>query len=794
MRGIPPVAVLVEPGLTPYGGTPGLPSDRIAGLLTRHGLKAKALSVTDLGALGTLEPTEFPVLVLPYGNRFPLPAFPILRAYHAAGGCLITNGVPFCHPCERRQAEWLDLGHRNHFQHDATGIGTGGFAGPAEGTLAVQFHGFRPNPLGLSQDLPLARGAVRKQWLDTASLSPQDEVIPLIGLVCENSDRAHPVSAIIRHRCREFPGAIDVWIGQAVPEMAAEDAFTAGQMIVRAAIWCLQEKGQAESRAREAVFASLDRESRPAPLPANLPYRPVARPWGNTYLPKSSPPAKRLLVVKGAGLAPDQRAALACLQGLTSRQQPAIWLQFSGVYSFWLDWHVEKGHVEGYDVVADWRTLFSRFADAYRGAVIPDPNLYRGDLLAANVAACEDLIIATPELAAELGIPVKIDLRGRFGQYADGMDWVWEQYKHRFSRHLCDYLHPDRLANGAFAYDIQWRAVMIWPAGPVDAAKQGTDMHREKRIAAQVLAELAPDSAILGFPYMGAGVGLGEVSGVELASRYGKALVCNDHLANLSVMSGVDIPRLRQPRQPPPPPLIRDRIYVALAMSDGDNQNTWMHFYKQYFDHARHGSFPLAFGMGPPIIDLMPAVTQWYYEHAGPGTEFIADVSGIGYIQPENYGTAYVEQDAVLEGFLDRTAQYMERLGMGTTRIVRGDDDLLARYAARIPAAHSLFADMGRYSGREGIANLTYTLPGGMPVFRAAVSWRHGTDSFRREIDEQVGDVRPAFVNGFMHCWTYKNMDLIAKLYDERPADMVFVTPSQLATLYRQARGRGWIK
>ena len=63
---------------------------------------------------------------------------------------------------------------------------------------------------------------------------------------------------------------------------------------------------------------------------------------------------------------------------------------------------------------------------------------------------------------------------------------------------------------------------------------------------------------------------------------------------------------------------------------------------------------------------------------------------------------------------------------------------------------------MGRDSGREGIDHLTYSLPGGMPVFRAVTSWRYGKDGFLREIREQVGSHRPAFVNGFVHCWTYR--------------------------------------
>ncbi len=463
------------------------------------------------------------------------------------------------------------------------------------------------------------------------------------------------------------------------------------------------------------------------------------------------------------------RIALACLQGLTSRRQPVIWLNHSAQDKFWLDWHVEKKYIDGYDEVADWKTLFKQYADVVHGAVVPDANLYRGDLLAANVAACEDLIVATPELAAELGLAVKVDLRGRFKTYADGLDWMWKTYKDRFNHHLCDYVYPPWLATGAFAYSVQWRVPMLWTAGPVDAAYPGADLFREKHIVVAIFAEQSPNSPVIGFPCGGEGVGAGEVNGVALASRYAHPLACTNFLANACVTSGVMIDRLEQPRQLPAPPLDRAKIYIALNVSDGDNQNCWLGFYKDcYFNRKRFGEFPVAFGMGPPILDLQPARAQWYFKHANANIEFLADVSGIGYMHPDSYGAAFGDSNAVLDGFLDWTGRYMDRLGMRTLRPVNGEDRVLARYAARLPQLQSIFADMGRYSGREGIANLTYSLPGGMPVFRSVTSWRYGKEGMLREIREQVGQVRPAFVNAFVHCWTFNNLDLLAKVYDDR--------------------------
>lgn len=539
------------------------------------------------------------------------------------------------------------------------------------------------------------------------------------------------------------------------------------------------------------VHASNSKISELEPWPTGVEANSIPRPWGDTFLPKSQPPARRLLLVDARGLPPQVRTALSCLQGLTSRKKPQIWLHMSNRDPQWLDWHQEKGYIDGYDAVGDWRMLFHEYGDFYRGAVIPDPDLYRSGLLAANVAACEDLIITTPELAQELDMQVVMDLRKKFHTYADGMEWVWDNYRDQLNHHLCDFIHPDRLSNGAFAYDLQWKAIMFWIVGTVDSAEAGSDMTRETNLVAQIMSEMAPNVAVLGFPYAGEGVGPGEVNGVTLASKYAKPLVCTDSLANACVMSGVQIDKLQQ-KSIVPPPLEKDKIYIALAMSDGDNQNTWMAFYKPFFESENYGRFPLAFGMGPPIMDLMPGVAQWYYEHAAHDTEFLADVSGIGYIQPENYALSYAKPDEVFDGFLQWTDTYLRKMGMSTMRTVGGEDDILSRYAEKLPHLHSIFADMGRYSGREGIDNLTYKL-GDMPIFRSITSWRYGKEGFIREVREQVGHKRPAFVNGFVHCWTFSSMESIAsEIYNKRDPDMVFVTPSQLAELYRQAGELGW--
>jgi hypothetical protein len=779
----PRVAIFAEKGFPQGTGRLPVAAQKLARTLRSLGFESQILNAEELADSTRLSPSLFPALVLPSGNAFPKNALPNLHAYHRAGGCLVLSGVPFSHPCELQEKKWKDLGHANFYEHRGEGMGTGGFHSSRtdeKSTIRIPVSPLQIPP----QWFPPADG--RTQWLDPKSLDPADDVVPIVDTVLPDQT-ARPAAALIRHRCQSFLGACDVWLGHCGNGNSEADAFRATQLLVRGVLWALREKEQIAQEKFDAGIARLNQEAPPAPLPAGLEWNESPMPWGPRFIPKSATPARQMRVVSLAKLSADERVAITCLQGLTCRTLPEIWLVRNAADRFWLEQHQQQGHIDSVHEVADWTRLVAEFRPIIRGVVVPDLALYRGDLIAANVAACEDLLVASPELAERLGLEVRIDLRGRFETYVEGLRWMWETYRDRFNRHVCDYMQPARLRAGNFAFAYQWRAPMVWICGDEDEAHPGADRFQEKRAVAEIFAQMHGNIPVFGFPAADPGIGIGEPPGVELASRYGKALVCTDHTVNAGVMSGFSVEALRTPEQPPAPPLQRDKVYVALVVSDGDNQNAWHQFFRSYFEHPSHGKFPLAFGIGPAIRELQPAVAQWYYDRATPTTEFIADVSGAAYMQPDHWGEAYREPDRLLSGFLDWTAKMLPPMGLRTLRTVHGEDKLLAQYAKALPFCHSIFADMGCYSGHKGIRNLTYALPDGMPVFRAATTWRNFGNGFLGEIREQVGSQRPAFVNGFVHCWTFRPGD-IQKIVESADPDMVFVTPSQLAQLYREAQ------
>lgn len=523
----------------------------------------------------------------------------------------------------------------------------------------------------------------------------------------------------------------------------------------------------------------------------------IAQPM-DTWLPKSDPPADTIKVVTTfQDLEPAEQLALISLQGLAAREQPSIWLLVNEHDAKWLEVHKIKGHIKDTRVINEWEDIFQEYRWAYKGAVVPDEELSHGLLHAVNVASCEDLIIASESLAEELGIPVKIDLRDRFESNAEGYEWLWNNYKDTLSKKAACILYPELASNGALAYDIQWRNFVFWISGNnhVELSRKGADHEKELNTITSIMKELPPNMPVRGFPYAPGHLGLTENTGIAWLSRLAKAHIPSDHLANISVMSGITIDNLSQPERAASPELEMDKIYIALTITDGDNLNTWIDWFYKDFEHEAHGQVPVGWGIGPAVLDLIPVVAEWYYDRAVPGKdEFLCDVSGIGYVYPEMYAEKYPgnREDIFIE-YLELTKNYMNRMDLEHIRTYfdtpdYNPDGYISKFFEAIPGLQAVWDGYCRrntkYHGPYEAQ--TYSIDGN-PVFSAVMKagWIYGNsiDDFYRDVHEVVGDTRPAFVNGALINWDFR-MDKIKELYNNKQEDMVFVTPSQLAELY----------
>ena len=768
----PRVAVFSQPGFPYYNSPSDIQPKQIAADLKAAGVAADLLDAAALADPTQLNTEHYNAVVLPYGNAYPDAAFANLKAFHQTGGCFILSGIPFTHAiAQDAQGTWKDLGNNSdRALFGPNGIGVGGFRPGPKGAVQVADNLLGLKPLKL--DWGYGEDA---QTLDPATLPAGSLVVPIL------TAGDQPTACLIIHKGDAFEGAIDVWTYTSLHDDNTLKAYAVEQLLTRGTVAAFAQKGLLPAAQALTAFARLDKMPRPF-VYTNLTLPTPARPYP-TLQPKRSTPAQHLYVADVRKLPHDEQLLLASLQGLVNRKQPRVYLIWEDNDQFWLDAMQEQGQTGKPIPVADPLSLLKTFRSAYKGAVVADPKVYLSPCVAVDLAGLNDLLIATPELAARLGLPIKQDLRGKFQDDAAALHYVRTALLPRLNPYLSLCLDPAIL--GSQVDDvIAAKGMAFWITGPKAQDRPGANETAERAEIEATFAKLPLNAVVRGFWWHGDGVGVDEGPGVSLGSRFGKITTVSDYVSNYSVLSGVQILSLKQKPQPPAPKLDPAKVYLALTMSDGDNLCTWRGYFRSYFTDPLHGTFPVAYGMAPTLLDVAPTLAKWYYDHASPNTEFLCDVSGVGYMYPPDWAKALKDRPAATSSFYDWTQKYMARMNMKTVRLMNVRTEDIAGVGQDLPGVAFLMPDYGTQGG-DSYSHFTYTLPTGQPVFRA-VSYGPGPERLAGEVRGTVGKTRPAFVNAFIWNWGSKLSDLKAML-DLLGPEYVAVTPTQLNALYRQA-------
>jgi hypothetical protein len=775
----PRVAVFEERDFPTYGVSAQLAPRNIVHDLKAAGFEAELLDSAALADPRRFHAKRFAALILPQGNTFPKMAFANLRQFHEDKGSLITSGIPFTHPVIRKDGAFVDTGHEDApARFGESGIGVGGFAGPDKTTAPATIATGDPLRLkGIVTETLLPRPA--PQWLDPQSLPQGVRLIPALG------DAARPLVALVVHESGPFAGAVDAWtyrLGQ-----RDREGYESQQLVVRATVAALAQAGKLSASEAASAFRRLDAMPRPAVYSdVVLPTVPRRYP---TFQPKMPPPARPLQVADIRKLTPDEKVLLFSLQGLVNRTQPRIYFLTDDDDTLWLDELQRQGATDQPLMVSDPFSLLETFKTEYRGAVLCDPKVYTSPCVAVTLAGQENLLVCkTPELAKKRKLKIKADLRGKFANNAAALRYIRTKLISKQDPYLTCSLDPSRFDQGGLDHLIASKASVFWITGPKAAHLPGADMAAELEELRAYLAKLPLGAVVRGFWWHGDGMGLQEDDGVALGSRFGKITLVSDLITNLSVHSGVPATTLRQKPRPAPPKFDPAKVYVCFTMSDGDNLCTWRGYFRRYFEDPVRGQIPVGWGMGPALIDLAPTWARWYYEHATPNDEFICDVSGVAYIYPPSWGTALKDREAAFRYFYGRTQEYMAKMDMNTVRLMDVDAADIAKVGPLLPQTAYLMPDYG-HAGVTNYHELTYKLPTGQAIFRAATSGS-GPEHFAKQIRERAGQNRPAFINAFIWNWGSKLGDL-KKTLEILGDDFVAVTPSQLQSLYKQSREPG---
>ncbi|MBC7327733.1 hypothetical protein H5T87_06425 [bacterium] len=693
---------------------------------------------------------------------------------------------------EFMDAPWIDLGHSDEwFSHN--GIGMGSFYTPqnissdyfyisnGEGKLTYMKQ---QDPLGLEIiDWGRYENSYT-QMLAPGSLPSEDEVIPVIGYY-ENG-KLYPAIAVIKHNCHQFKGAIDIWLGQVFQfHSEGQGLIDLRQVYLHSVLYILSEKGIISQKKKLKIVNLAKGEYRKN-------FRPKLRGKLLSFpsvFPHSPPPARKLIVCDVRNLADDEKLMIVSLQGIINRRNPSIYLIFNPVDERWLWWLKERGDIEGIERLDNPFALLGRYRKNLKGMIITDPAIPASIDAGTMLAGIEDGIIVSPRLVPRLSLPILHDLRGRWKSNAEVYRWafknLWDKLNHQFIFSLPHNWSVMR------DYAIAFRAFSFWITGEVDGQAPAADPLEEQLVIEDVLSAIPPNTGVLGIPYAGPGIGIQEVGGVALWSKYGKFLAWS-HIPNLTIHSGTKRPNFSQ--KSIPPPNLGSKIYLTLLISDGDAPVNWYDFFlRRYWDDPEKGRFPLTWTVGPTVYDLIPDIMDYYYSHATEKDYFVC-AFGAGYAFMDLYGEMFENREEIWERFLQLTREYMEKMGLDSLWTHHEGERFFKIYSKKLNLK-CILADYGRALRVDSYEKSSMLLPSGVVVLRSVTTFdpAGGEKEHYKLLLEGVRNftprARPAFLNVFVQCYPM-SPTLLRELLEELGEEYVPVRPDHIWELYREYRLR----
>jgi hypothetical protein len=406
-------------------------------------------------------------------------------------------------------------------------------------------------------------------------------------------------------------------------------------------------------------MASVTDNNRVA-LPAAEGVGAVGLSWPADQSFPSFAPITALDVIDIDGRPSDEVTLLATLEGLVNRVQPRIYLlstQGEGK-TFWID-----RIIAAKTPVSTTLNLVAKYAAEIKGVVIVDPAQVDTVNLATTIAGIESAIVASPALGTQLqappyNLPVIADLRtNHFASNLEVYQYALDHYASLASRRLIVGITGHN-ASGPRDLAVATAAVVLWLDPTVPA---------ELSLLQKFFSRMETNSPYLGW-------WTNEGAGVTAASKAGLPTFAGDYSYNLSVLSGT--PRAIRVPAPPLPPVLANKIYVSIFMSDGDNLQINQHALPMKWQDPNRGKVPIAWTVDAALVDVAPVILDYLWSTASPNDVLVSGPSGLGYTYPADWLAGSFEQ------YARRTGNYLSAAGLRAITVWNNGPDLTSVYAA----------------------------------------------------------------------------------------------------------------
>lgn len=325
---------------------------------------------------------------------------------------------------------------------------------------------------------------------------------------------------------------------------------------------------------------------------------------------------------------------MLALQGLVNRSGPRLmydtqFWNYKPADQVWRDYYAEKKGI-AFETLPDMYAVIDRFRDAFRGLVVHDPDVEQSLYVATTLAGIEDLLPVRPDVAVKLtakypGLKIVHDLRGRWSDEFAPLDYAIDELLPRCKpgmiysvdnlwSGMC--IHTIDLAVARSAFVFRCSSNEKWP----DDAKRIWRLH----------GAAGPNCGVFGW-------GEPEDKYCEMASMNSNYIMCTE-APNLSFHAKVPVasPTFRQKSHVDPAKLRleEDKYYVAFMTTEGDALKIHMAFQGGAWRDANRGKVKVNWGFQPRMVDIAPAMAEYYYNTMTPNDYFFCGCSGAGYTYP----------------------------------------------------------------------------------------------------------------------------------------------------------------
>ena len=493
-------------------------------------------------------------------------------------------------------------------------------------------------------------------------------------------------------------------------------------------------------------------------------------------------------VWNSAGKLLDEVLFVQAIQGITSREKPLVYIMFPEKYepyNLWLGETQKKYGFETAEVTDIWE-LADKFKDKLNGYVLYPQAGTQTMNYAATLAGVLDALPITPRLKAAAE-SCGFKLLKNADEYT-GIDKIISEYGGCLNKKM--FLNQDPQDFALRDYGIKHKSLIVCP--PEQA---GLDL---------VYDFVEPNAVLFGWYTAGQG---GEIGGVHSSSLKQVITIASDHSMNMSFLEEKSSKVFEQ-KKPVDNSLKAEpgKHYIAFVYSDGDNVQWMLNSFPvdpKRFAHDKSEKIPFGWSMSPGLADFAPSVLDYTYKTAAPTDNFVAAVSGYGYIHPGKY----YDINALNE-FGELTAEYMKRTDLHYTEIleengINGDaveqkETVWNAYTRNNQIKGILYKTGDRYVAGRGFLKWSNNKP--VVAFRETL-WTL-PDSENTNIGKTANesiykmayrisqyDKNYQSINGYtlinVHAWShdYESVKKLTNWLKEYDSDVVVVTPDTLMRL-----------